>query len=86
MSKAVKILFGIKPPTMASKDDHSDLPEPDFMAQAKSITDKIPQETLDEKSQTREEAQNEIQMTDIIYSLDWNEVLDLSLPIILKIQ
>ena len=66
MSKAIKILFGIKkkpiqPPTMASKDDPSGLPDmPDFMAQAKSITDKIPQETLDEKSQTREEAQNEM--------------------------
>lgn len=66
MSKAIKILFGIKkkpiqPPTMASKEDPSGLPDmPDFMAQAKSITDKIPQETLDEKSQTREEAQNEM--------------------------
>ena len=66
MSKAIKFLFGIKkkpiqPPTMASKDDPSGLPDmPDFMAQAKSITDKIPQETLDEKSQTREEAQNEM--------------------------
>ena len=66
MSKAIKILFGIKkkpiqPPTMASKDDPSGLPDmPDFMAQAKSITDKIPQETLDEKRQTREEAQNEM--------------------------
>ena len=65
MSKAVKILFGIKskpiqPPTMASKDDHFDLPEPDFMAQAKSVTDKIPQDKLDEKGQTREEAQQEM--------------------------
>ena len=64
MSTAIKILFGIKKPnqplTMASKDDHSDLPEPDFMAQAKSVTDKIPQEKLDEKGQTREEAQQEM--------------------------
>ena len=47
MSKAIKFLFGIKkkpiqPPTMASKDDPSGLPDmPDFMAQAKSITDKF---------------------------------------------